>query len=836
MSDSKEVFLNLTLLLLPVFALAQAVQPCVVRQYNQKDAKTPLAGVQVEVRGAGTEVSDAQGALTLNFTTLKPGDRVTTRSINKEGYEVFNKSAMEQWTVSRDKSPFQIVLVRSEFMAKLKNSLRQSSTESYRNKYEQAARLLREAQETGRLKEEEYHRQIEELEDGYDNALRDLDNYIDRFARIDLSEVNAEEQRILEMVQQGDIDGAVKAYEELDLSGRLLQARENNRKLEEAKARIEEEQARQREEIQKLRESLDREVATLKLAGGRENFERIARMLKTVALDDTTDLEAVWTYAVFAQEQHDYSDAVRFYRICLPLCGDDYTQSNVLSNLAQTYADMGDYARAEQYSLAALEKRTVLFRQNPDAYRAELSMSQNNLGLMYYNMHNYAKAKEYSLAALEHRRVLFSQDSTTWREDLAMTILNLGIIYLCNHDYPKAEEYFLIALHHYAAQTVQDSVQYQYLQSNVHNNLGVLYIDTRDTVKATIHLSEALRLRTALYARNPNAYQEDLFYTENNFGKLCILKGEYESGESHFMAALQLGKALFDRDSVTYRKTLALIQHNLGGLNIGKEDDDMAIHYFQLAARNREILCQQNPEPYCEALAQDQEMLGRLLKKKKDYPASARWYAAALESYSRFAWHDDNKRLLTLANAEVNLGDVLKADEQYTEAKEYYQVGLEHLTLLYGRDPGTYRPALALVNSKLGDICVLSADLACAKQHFTAAARDYAVLYSSKPDRYRNDVSYVCDMLNSLAYFHANEEKDYRSALATIDAAIAARPDEPNYYDSKGEILLMKGDAKGALKMWRKVLELDPDFLQHLEANGSTSELYKGLKERGLVK
>ena len=48
-----------------------------------------------------------------------------------------------------------------------------------------------------------------------------------------------------------------------------------------------------------------------------------------------------------------------------------------------------------------------------------------------------------------------------------------------------------------------------------------------------------------------------------------------------------------------------------------------------------------------------------------------------------------------------------------------------------------------------------------------------------------------------------------------------------------GEILLKKGDEKGALKMWKKVLELDPDYLSR---NKEGTELYNGLKQKGLIK
>lgn len=67
------------------------------------------------------------------------------------------------------------------------------------------------------------------------------------------------------------------------------------------------------------------------------------------------------------------------------------------------------------------------------------------------------------------------------------------------------------------------------------------------------------------------------------------------------------------------------------------------------------------------------------------------------------------------------------------------------------------------------------------------------------------------DDLNKKAYEQAREEK-FADAIATIDKAIELLPEDPNYYDSKGEILLNMGDKDGAKVMWDKVVSLDPKY------------------------
>ena len=91
--------------------------------------------------------------------------------------------------------------------------------------------------------------------------------------------------------------------------------------------------------------------------------------------------------------------------------------------------------------------------------------------------------------------------------------------------------------------------------------------------------------------------------------------------------------------------------------------------------------------------------------------------------------------------------------------------------------------------------------------------------------------SYLSHAYNQKAYDYVQNE-DYDDALSVIEKAIALMPEVADYYDSKGEILLKLGDAQGALEMWHKVLELEPEFLSSFPEG---TELYNGLKQKGLI-
>ena len=88
--------------------------------------------------------------------------------------------------------------------------------------------------------------------------------------------------------------------------------------------------------------------------------------------------------------------------------------------------------------------------------------------------------------------------------------------------------------------------------------------------------------------------------------------------------------------------------------------------------------------------------------------------------------------------------------------------------------------------------------------------------------------------LNQFAYDQA-KLNNWGTSFAAIDKAIELNPQEPNYYDSKGELLLMRGrpgDEENAVKMWKKVMELDPHFLSK---HKGTTPFYEELKKRGLI-
>ncbi|MBR0036882.1 MAG: hypothetical protein IJP70_04500 [Bacteroidales bacterium] len=217
----KRIIIPVLALLLSALSYAQSTQQVQILEYNGKEAKTPIQGVGLTVANAGAALSDAQGVLTLNFRTNKAGDPVVIRRIEKAGYEVFNREAVEQWTVAPN-VPFLLVLCRSDRFRQLCDQYSQIASESYGRQLQKDKARLAAERKAGKLKEKEYQDELLKVQDEYEQQLENLDLYVEKFARFDLSELSDQERQIIALVQEGKIDEAITRYEQMDLLGQYV--------------------------------------------------------------------------------------------------------------------------------------------------------------------------------------------------------------------------------------------------------------------------------------------------------------------------------------------------------------------------------------------------------------------------------------------------------------------------------------------------------------------------------------------------------------------------------------------------------------------------------------
>lgn len=312
--NRKQLIICLFLLsFLPLFVNSQVVQRGVVKEYNGRHEKTPLSNVSLVINNAGSTMSDNSGEFRLQFRTLKAGDKVKIEEIYKEGYELFNKDAIEQWVISNNDYPFTIVMCQSSRIKALKDQYAKVSYESYARQQKREEEKLAKEREEGKLKDTEYKQIILQIKNSYAQKLEDIHSYFEKFALIDLSELSEVEADIIELIQKGNIEEAIRRYDDLNLDKKLQDISD---KITKENAAVKSINNIIKEDLTK-RDSLFmmfmRSVNTLALAGGSDNFKAILEKLKKRADYDSTYVAPMIAYAEYCMDQKLYSEAIDYY-------------------------------------------------------------------------------------------------------------------------------------------------------------------------------------------------------------------------------------------------------------------------------------------------------------------------------------------------------------------------------------------------------------------------------------------------------------------------------------------------------------------------------------------
>lgn len=333
--------------LLSISAAAQTTQSGYVQEYNEKAKKTPISGVELRVRSANSTVSDEAGQFSLQFLTLKPGEKVNVRRIEKLGYEIFNKEAVEQWNIN-PQNPFIIVMCRSDKFKAIRDNYEKVSSASYARQLEKEQAELKALKTQGKIKEAEYQKQLAEIQENYDKQLDNLGNYIDRFARIDLSELSAVEQEIIELVQQGRIEQAIAKYEQQNYLDKYKQEVAQLKEVSTAIDQLTEIKTSKEQSRDSILAAIDRQIETLRLAGGKENFDKIEVILKEIAFSDSTNFNNIYKYGSFLEEQNLHIHAIPILEKACAISNNTLEKTKAVTALANALMYNSQLQQAEK--------------------------------------------------------------------------------------------------------------------------------------------------------------------------------------------------------------------------------------------------------------------------------------------------------------------------------------------------------------------------------------------------------------------------------------------------------------------------------------------------------
>lgn len=386
-----------------------------------------------------------------------------------------------------------------------------------------------------------------------------------------------------------------------------------------------------------------------------------------------------------------------------------------------------------------------------------------------------------------------------------------------------------------------------YYTAAIENNLGNMYSSLSKYEDSEKHLMQALEIRQQLYDQHPEEYREELAATLNNLGYLYNAVQDYDACLKYFMLAREHYEKLFEQDPDGYRWGLAALLNNLGILYSSIGDTENCEKYFLMALAHKEELTRIDPKSYRPDFAMTLNNLGVFYYRANNFEKSKYYYQLALENKRKLFDENPDAYRRDLAVTLTNLGALYRELEDYVNSEKHLNEALKHNEYLFEQNPDAFRSVLARTLNNLGDLYMCMGDFENSENCLMRSLEHREVLFKNNPDAYRKDYALTLFNLGTMFSESKNYEKaEHYLSLTREHFHLLYQQNQQAYtyyleetikaltlmYDAKGSDALLQGRNDEALEMWKKVLELNPNFLDNYPDG---TNLSNGLKKLGLI-
>lgn len=490
---------------------AQCIQKGKVMQYQGKTSKTVLGGVEILAANAGSTISGAQGEFSLNFKKLKAGDRVKIMRVEKNGYILFNKEAVDQWYISRTGQPFTIVMCKEEKYREIRNHYERISSESYAKKMKAEENQLSALRKQNKLTEENYKKRLEQLHYDYETQLENLDTYIDRVARYDLSELSEEQNDIISLIQQGKIDEAVKAYEDMNLEEKFERETNIIGSIDNSREKLDGFAQEERQKALQTYEANCRKNDILYLAGGSENMKKIKESMRKVAFADTTFVKAMIDYVKFLNDQRDFTETVELLDIAENNTDDFWLLNDIYAMKTTAGMVLDDQEMAYNYAIKELE--AVFNNKDIDSVQMAMLATSHLVMAATVPLHfeNFKGAEELLLSTLENSIQLHNDMPDIFGLSIpCLTYEMLSFVYLYLGELDKMSAYMTKYENAFKTLYEEGTPKYDYEMSTLLGLQGSRLMMQGKIEEGLSYANKSVEILKSLAEKNPLKYHDRL--------------------------------------------------------------------------------------------------------------------------------------------------------------------------------------------------------------------------------------------------------------------------------------------------------------------------------------
>ena len=814
-----------------VLAQSVFVQKGITFRYNGKNLRTPLGGVYVKTATSpnGVVSDENNGVFFLKLQNIKMGDRLGRATVSKTGLMIFNQQAVDEW--SARKEPLKLILCDANQFQKQKNNLISIGRNQAEKKYKKRLAELEKKNKAQQLTLDEYYAKLDSINRDRDNAEKHMDEYADMFARIDESEVDTLAQMAIELFNQGQLEEAIKLFEQGNYLEKLDDALKVKTQAKELRQKADSAEVLADKDIEEYKKSIQAQVSAYKMSN---EWDKAAELLKGLA-DKLQTLDVIWNYAIFSQNLNQFTEAEKYYKLYknkLSILANTRSEAYKSSmaacynNLANLYCDTHRFADCEQMYNSALEIYKRLADTEPHAYDSDLAGSYDNLGLLYQETQRFTESEQMHKSALEIRKCLAKSNPQTYVPNLAKSYNNLANLYSSTRRFADCEQMYKSALEIYKHLADSNPQMYEPDLALFYNNLAVLYYFTRRFADSEQMHKSALEIRKRLAKSNLQTYEPDLAMSYSNLGILYSATQRFGDSEQMHKSALEIRKCLAKSNPLAYEPDLSDSYNNLGILYRATHRfaDSEAMHKSALEIRKR--LADTNPHAYNLDLAGSYHNLANLYSVTQRFTESEQMYNSALEIYKRLMGENSfiygqklADCLFWFAHLQLKQGKSTEAISPLEQALEFYKKEAEQ-----GKSIDFYTTIMSWLHQLYGQEKKYSKAYQCFKQNIPLLK----TLYQLKNSNYTELLKGILVSQSFFAIF----EKQYTEAENYSKEALEVDSTKHVAYSNLAAALLFQGKYQEAEKIYRQYKsELKEGFLSDFEEFSKAGVIPKNREE-----
>ena len=561
-----------------------------------------------------------------------------------------------------------------------------------------------------RKNDEDFYRAYSEIATKRQNLLDTIGELQDAIFQMSLNmsaddvhgEVSPRQKEAYRLFEQGDYEGAL----------RILDAQEIDDEFEADMHRMEQmQQARAAKYIKEHKTAIDILMTMYDYKGRFDEIERRYKKIVPVAEKYNVELDVVYDYICYLQNQTLYSQAIRLAERLLTneaFCADSGDKLQLLNLLALLHDINNHTNQAEKYFQEALCLRKTLADTDPELYNSYVQPILNYAKLCF-EKGELKKAESYYEEVLVIANKLKEKGLQADYPALSYIYLHTGDFYKELGKEEEAKKLLHKALEYSSLLAKEDPDKFNPVLAHIYNQLAQLVKTTTEEGKneKEKYLSDSLRLFQEAAAKNPQQYDMFVALLDLNLGLFyyALCPDQFDKAESLFKNAERIYLGLAKENPEAFNSNLSNTYSNLAALYMSVNRTKDAENYL-----HRALDC-------C-----------KIYKYTKAYKYSS-----------------------SLANINFRLSRLYRLTDRSPEEEGALEKMLELFRSLAGKNPDGYNPILAIACSLLAITYEENHKRKKAKVLF-AEAEQIASRYPDNP--------YCVDILRQLEERKADKKRD----------------------------------------------------------------------------